>query len=375
VIPLTRPLVDFADVQDDLRRVVQSGILTGGEFVAGFEADVARYVDVAHAVATTSATTALQLVLAASGIGRGDEVLVADFTFPASGNVIAQAGATPVLVDCLPDSFLIDLDDAAQRITPRTRALMVVDPFGQPCDLDAAAALAREHDLLLIEDAACALGAELLGRRCGSWPAAGCFSFHPRKIITTGEGGMVTTNDTALADRMRLLRNHGGVRTPVGMRFEEHGFNYRLSELQAVLGRAQMRVLDDMLAGRRAAAAAYLELLAPLDGVSVPASSSPGATFQSFVVLLADGIDRDAVALALRAAAIETTLGTYAMHAQPAFAGHGYRPGDLPHSLRAQQASLTLPLWPGMPADVVERVVAALQSALPRGQRRAPNVT
>ncbi len=378
MIPLTRPLVAFADVEDDLRRVVQSGILTSGEFVAGFEADVAGYVDTAHAVATTSATTALHLVLAASGIGRGDEVLVADFTFPASGNVIAQAGATPVLVDCLPDSFLIDLDDAAERITSRTRALMVVDPFGQPCDLGAAAALAQAHDLLLIEDAACALGADLLGRRCGSWPGAGCFSFHPRKIITTGEGGMVTTDDGALAGRMRLLRNHGGVRTDVGMRFEEHGFNYRLSELQAVLGRAQMRAVDDMVAGRRAASAVYLELLAPLHHVTVPAAASPGSTFQSFVVLLADEIDRDGVVTALRASNIETTLGTYAMHAHPAFSSYGHRPGDLPHSYRAQQQSLTLPLWPGMSAELIERVVGELQAATSRrGQRarRAPNVT
>jgi dTDP-4-amino-4,6-dideoxygalactose transaminase len=364
MIPLTRPLVDFADVAEDLRRVIDSGILTSGEFVAGFEADVARYVGTAHAVATTSATSALHLVLAAAGIGRGDEVLVADFTFPASGNAIAQCGARPVLVDCRPGSFLIDLAGAAARITPRTRALMVVDPFGQPCDLDGAAALAAEHDLLLIEDAACALGAHVAGRRCGSWPGAGCFSFHPRKIITTGEGGMVTTDDAALAERLRLLRNHGGVRAAVGLRFEEHGFNYRLSELQAVLGRAQMRRLEAMLAGRRHAAEAYERALTGLDGVSVPAAASAGATFQSFVVLLADGVERDPLAARLRAGGIETTLGTYAMHAHPAFAAYGYGPGDLPHAYRAQEQSLTLPLWPGMPEELVEGVVGELRRAV-----------
>ncbi|MBA3746623.1 MAG: aminotransferase class I/II-fold pyridoxal phosphate-dependent enzyme, partial [Solirubrobacterales bacterium] len=156
MIPLTRPLVDFADVADDFRRIVESGRLTNGAFVLGFEADVAAYVGAEHAVATTSATTALHLVLAAAGIGAGDEVLVSDFTFPASGNAIAQCGARPVLVDCEPGSFLLDLEDAARRVTQRTRALMVVDPFGQPCDMAAAAALADEHGLLLVEDAACA---------------------------------------------------------------------------------------------------------------------------------------------------------------------------------------------------------------------------
>ena len=366
MIPLTRPLVDFADVAEDFRRIVESGILTGGEFVAGFEADVARYVGTEHAVATTSATTALHLVLAAAGIGAGDEVLVSDFTFPASGNVIAQCGARPVLVDSVPGGFVLDLDHAAARVTSRTRALMAVDPFGQPCDLVGAAALAREHDLLLLEDAACALGAQVAGRRCGSWPGAGCFSFHPRKIITTGEGGMVTTSDAALAERLRLLRNHGGVRASVGLRFEAHGFNYRLSELQAAIGRAQMHDLDGMLAGRRAAARAYERALAPLDGLTIPASSDTGTTFQSFVVLLRDGIDRDTVAIALRDAGIETTLGTYAMHAHGAFAPYGYRAGDLPHAYRAQQQSLTLPLWPAMQDELVERVAVEVRRAIER---------
>ncbi|MDP1846710.1 MAG: DegT/DnrJ/EryC1/StrS family aminotransferase [Solirubrobacteraceae bacterium] len=364
MIPLTRPLVDFADVVEDFRRIVESGTLTSGAYVAGFEADLADYVGVAHAIATTSATTALHLVLAAAGIGPGDEVLVSDFTFPASGNVIAQCGARPVLVDCAPGGFLLDLEDAAARITPRTRALMAIDPFGQPCDLAGAATLARDHGLLLVEDAACALGAHVDGRRCGAWPGAAAFSFHPRKIITTGEGGMVTTDDDDLAARLRLLRNHGGMRGDVGMRFDEHGFNYRMSELQAAMGRAQMRRLDEMLAGRRTAAAAYDRALAAADGVTVPAAGSAGATFQSYVLLLADGIDRDAVSLAMRAAGIETTIGTYAMHAQPAFAAYGHRPGDLPHSHRAQEGSLTLPLWPGMGAAVVEEVVAALSSAV-----------
>lgn len=368
MIPLTRPHLDFEDVAEDLRRIVGSGVLTGGEYVEGFEADVADCVGTTHAIATTSATTALHLALAAAGIESGDEVLVSDFTFPASGNAIAQCGAVPVLVDCLPGSFLLDIADAAARVTHRTRALMVVDPFGQPADLAAANVLAEQNALVLIEDAACALGASRDGRKSGSWPGAGCFSFHPRKVITTGEGGMVTTSDDALAQRMRLLRSHGGARSPLGMRFESHGFNYRMSELQAALGRAQMRRLDEILDGRRAAAESYMRLLEPLAYVAVPGREDARGTFQSFVVLLDDDIDRDAVVASMRRADVETTLGTYAMHAHPAFARYGYSAGDLPFAYRAQQQSLTLPLWPGMGLDINERVVSELRVAVEAAQ-------
>lgn len=181
MIPLTRPHLDFEDVAEDLRRIVGSGVLTGGEYVEGFEADVADRVGATHAIATTSATTALHLALAAAGVEPGDEVLVSDFTFLASGNAIAQCGAVPVLVDCLPGSFLLDVADAAARVTKRTRAVMVVDPFGQPAHLAAANVLADQNALVLIEDAACALGASRDARRSGSWPAAGCFSSIPAR--------------------------------------------------------------------------------------------------------------------------------------------------------------------------------------------------
>lgn len=366
-IPLTRPLLDPADVLDDIAAVLASGTLTRGPWVARFEQEVAARSGVAHAVATTSATTALHLALVAAGIGPGDEVLVSDFTFPATGNVIAQCGAVPVLIDCLPGSFHIDLSAAAAAVTDRTRALLVVDPFGQPTDLAAASRLAQAHGLFLLEDAACAIGAERDGRPAGGWPGAGCFSFHPRKVITTGEGGMVTTDDGELASRLRLLLSHGGAPGDIGLDFVVHGFNYRLSEIQAVLGVAQMARLDENVEGRGAAGRHYAKLLAGVEGVSLPLGDVPEAgTFQSFVVLLDDGVDRAAVVAALRERGVESTLGTYAMHAQPAFARYGYRPGDLPNSLRAQRQSLTLPLWPGMDRSIVEQVVEALVAVLVR---------
>lgn len=365
MIPLTKPLLSYDEVADDLRRIFDSGILTRGEYLRRFEQAVADYVGTAHAVATTSATTALHLALVAAGVKAGDEVLVSDFSFPASGNVIAQCGAVPVLIDCLPGRFELDLEHAESKIGSRTRALMPVDPFGQPADLASASALANRYDLVLVEDAATALGAEHEGRRCGSWPNAGCFSFHPRKIITTGEGGMVTTDDPELASKLALLRNHGGRSGEVGLRFEVNGFNYRMSEAQAALGAAQMKKLDELLDGRRSAAAAYLERLRDVPEIAVPGADGTGrATFQSFVVMLDDEVDRDEVVIGLRAAGVEATLGTYAMHAHPAFAGLGYRPGDLPHSWRAQRQALTLPLWPSMPVDTIDEVIGALKSCL-----------
>jgi dTDP-4-amino-4,6-dideoxygalactose transaminase len=363
-IPLTKPSLVYDEVEPALRSVIDSGTLTAGENVVAFEEAVAGLVGTRHAVATTSATTALHLVLAAAGVGPGDEVLVSDFTYPATGNAIAQTGATPVLVDSAPGSFCLDLAEAEAKMTTRTRALIVVDPFGEPADLEHAAQLAAAHGLLLIEDAACALGAERDGRWCGSWPGAACFSFHPRKIITTGEGGMVTTNDDALADRLRLLRNHGGTPVRVGQAFAERGFNYRLSELAAALGRVQLLRLDELVQGRREAAAAYGAALAHLGSVDCPPSGTTGSTFQSYVVVLSPDVDRDDIVRRLATRGIETTLGTYAMHSQPAFAKYGYRPGDLPRSWSAQQRSLTLPLWPGMPREIIAEVVHELGHVL-----------
>ena len=365
MIPLIKPAIPFDAVADGIREILASGQLTSGRNVAGLEAGIARYVGTRHAFATTSATTALHMTLVALGIGPGDEVLVSDFTFPASGNAIAQTGARPVLVDCLPGRFDMDPADLERRLTPRAKAVMVVHPFGQPAEMAAINAIAARHGLRVIEDAACALGARRPEGRCGALSLAGCFSFHPRKLLSTGEGGMITTDDDALAAKIAILRNHGSVRAEVGMDFIDHGFNYRMSEIQACLGLAQLDGFDAMIAERRTLAAAYLRLFADVPGVTVPLSASPEAcSFQSFVVLFAAGIDRDAVIRFLRGRGIESTLGTYAMHSHAAFARYGYRPGDLPNSLFAQRQSLTLPLFGGLAAADLERIVAAVADAI-----------
>ena len=369
MIPLIKPDVSFDAVAEDLRKILDSGQLTSGRYVAAFEAAIGDYVGRPAAVSTTSATTAMHMVLAAMEIGPGDEVLVSDFTFPATGNVVVQVGATPVLVDNRCGQFDMDPDDLIGKVTERSRAVIVVHPFGQPADMARINQIASDRGLKVIEDAACALGARLTdGTACGAVSDAGCFSFHPRKLLTTGEGGMIVTGDPVLAERLSVLRNHGGRRAQVGLEFVECGFNYRMSEIQACLGLEQIVRFDAILDERRRVAKLYLERLADLNSVTVPLSAPvERCTFQSFVVLLDDSVDRDALSERMRELGVETTLGTYAMHSHPAYAKLGYRPGDLPHSFAAQQRSLTMPLVKGMSAQDVDTIVGALAKAVSDG--------
>src|SRR5262249_25152874 len=231
------------DEISEIRGVLDSGYLTQGPKVAEFERLVAGSVGTRYAFATTSATTALHLSLVALDVGPGDEVLVPDFTFPATANVAIQQGARPVLVDIDLETFTIDVNDLAEKITPRSRAIIPVHTFGLSADMGPILELADVHGLAVVEDAACAIGATYYGKPVGGLAETGCFSFHPRKVITTGEGGMITTGDDLLAEKIQLLRNHGGVRREGRFTFEASGYNYRMSDILAAVGVAQMRKL------------------------------------------------------------------------------------------------------------------------------------
>ncbi|HOF88897.1 MAG TPA: DegT/DnrJ/EryC1/StrS family aminotransferase [Armatimonadota bacterium] len=368
MLRLTMPLFDGEELEE-VRRVLETGYLTQGPCAGRMEEAVRGMVGTAHAFAMSSATTALHLSLVALGIGPGDEVLVPDFTFPATANVVVQQGATPVLVDVRPDTYALDPDALAARVTPRTRAVIPVHPFGLSAEMDPILAFARARGLAVIEDAACALGAGYRGAPCGALGDLGCFSFHPRKSVTTGEGGMITTDRDDLAARIRLLRSHGGVRGDYYLVFEDAGFNYRMSDLQAAVGVAQMRKLPAILARKRALALRYTELLQNVPGVTPPIEPEGCLhTFQTYVVALDDALDRDAIIAALRERDIETTLGTYALHAQPFFQrAYGYAPGDLPISYRLFRQTLALPLFAQMTAGEQERVAAALAACLAMG--------
>ncbi len=367
---LNVPFTDERELEE-IAKVLASGYLTQGPKTAEFERLVAHYIDARYAFAMSSCTTALHLALVVLDVGPGDEVLVADFTFPATANVVVQQGAVPVLVDIDLDTFTLDVDDLRAKITGRTKAIIPVHTFGCSADMDPIMQLAEAHGIAVIEDAACAIGTTYNGRYCGSIGTLGCFSFHPRKVITTGEGGMITTNDPKLAERIQLLRSHGGVRTGFWFKYEAAGYNYRLSDLQGAMGIAQMAKLPILVERKQSLAALLRARLSNIPGIVPPAEPVWGGhIYQSFVILVDEGVDRDRIIRDLRALEIETTLGTYALHDQPFFQrSYGYVTGQLPRSHAAFRRTITLPLYPQMVeadldliADGLRRVIAAQRS-------------
>ncbi len=361
MIRLNKPKVDFSTVMDMLKEVLNSGNLTQGKYLHEFEKCVSEYIGVKHAIATSSATTALHLSLEVLGIQANDEILVSDFTFPATGNVICQVGAKPVLVDCNSESFDMCLSDLKNKITDKAKAIMVVDPFGQPVNIEAIMNIASQHNLYVIEDAACALGARRGIWKCGNWADFGVFSFHPRKIITTGEGGMITTNDDKLAKKAKILLSHGSIETPNGKSFILNGFNYRMSEINAILGIEQINKVEKIIKKRQDLAQTYIEKLQPILNLSIPLSATvEECTFQSFVILLEESLDRDKVIKFMKSKGIETTIGTYAMHTEPAFSRFGYKPQDLLNSYKFRKHSLTLPLHEKLSKEDIDYVVRSL---------------
>jgi dTDP-4-amino-4,6-dideoxygalactose transaminase len=355
---------------DAVARVLATGNLTQGPEVAAFEAAIAELCGAREGVATTSATTALELALAALDIGPGDEVAAADFTYPATGNAVVQRGASLRLIDVDPATYCIDPDALAAALTSRTRAVLTVDVFGLPANYTAIEPLLTERGISLICDAACSLGGAIGARRTGAFGVMSCLSFHPRKSLTTGEGGMVVTDDPALAHRLRRLRNHGSDRLGWRATFVEPGYNYRLSDINAALGLAQVPGFPAAVARRRELAAALTERLREVDGIE-PQVEPDGFThpYQAYVITCAEGLARDALIVALRERGVESTLGTYAMHAEPSFQRVcGTRPGDLPISHALAERTLALPLHQGMSdadVDVVADTLGMLVSARP----------
>jgi dTDP-4-amino-4,6-dideoxygalactose transaminase len=349
-IRLARPDVGEEELAA-VAEVLASGQLTMGPKVAELEAEIARACGVDHAVAVSSGTAALHLGVLALGIGSGDEVIVPAYTFPATANVVALAGATPVLVDVDAATMNLDLDLVGAAVTSRTGAVLAVHLFGRPLDWDALVA-AVPAGVTLVEDAAGALGARWRGRPCGSLGSLGCLSFHPRKIVTTGEGGAVTTDDAALADSVRRLRHHGI--EPRGQ-FEicAPGTNYRLADVLCALGLPQLRRLAELLAARGRLAAMYEERLAGL--VETP-TAEPGDThgWQAYVVALDR---RDEALAALRAAGIEAQIGTYALHRLAAYRDQG----DFPGADACFRRALALPFHTAMTEADADRVVDALR--------------
>jgi dTDP-4-amino-4,6-dideoxygalactose transaminase len=330
---------------DEVAGVLESGMLTMGPKVAELEAEIARACEVEHALAVSSGTAALHLAVLALGLDPGDEVLVPAYTFPATANVVALAGLRPVLVDVDPETM--NIDPSRVVVGPRTKAILAVHLFGRPARLDE-----LPDTLPLLEDAAGALGAERQGRRCGGLGLLGCLSFHPRKIVTTGEGGAVTTNDAAIAEAVAAGRNHGW-RALAPPDMPAAAPNYRLSDILCAVGLPQMRRLRKLLAERARVADGYTERLRDLPVLLPGADAGDVHGWQAYVIQVDD---RDRVLHELRAQGIEAQIGTYALHLLGAYGDQGSFPG----ASRVFERALALPLHTRLTEADLDRVAQAL---------------
>lgn len=343
-IRLGWPDVGAAEL-DEVAGVLESGMLTMGPKVPEFEAELARACEVEHALAVSSGTAALHLAVLALGLEAGDEVIVPAYTFPATANVVELAGLRPVLVDVDPETM--NIDPAQIDVGPRTKAVLAVHLFGRPAPVDD-----LPDGLPMLEDAAGALGARHAGRACGGLGLLGCLSFHPRKIVTTGEGGAVTTNDAAVAAAVAAGRNHGW-RSLVPPDLPAPGLNYRLSDILCAVGLPQIRRLDELLAARTRIADGYTERLRDLP-VSLPGAATGDVHgWQAYVIQLDD---RDRVLRELRAQGIEAQIGTYALHLLGAYRDQGAFPG----ASRVFERALALPFHTRLTDSDLDRVVDAL---------------
>jgi perosamine synthetase len=371
VIPITRPSLGDEEVAA-AAEVIRSGWLTQGEKVQQFETAVASYVGAKHAVAVSNCTSALHLALVAAGIGPGDEVICPSFSFIATANAIVHAGARPVFVDIEPRTYNMDPKLVEAAITSRTKAVMPVDQIGLAADIPAINAIAKGHGLRVIEDAAPSLGATVGDRRVGGLSDLTCFSFHPRKSITTGEGGVITTDDDDAATLLRRLRSHAASTSDLQRhksgttQFEEYrelGYNYRMTDIQAAIGVVQMGKLDAAIAERRRLAACYGELLRGCEFLDVPYEPPDRLhTYQSYCVRVRSAQQREAIMVELAGRGIATRRGVMAIHLEPYYRQVA-REVRLPITEQCTAETLLIPLFPGLTDEEAGYVAESLLSA------------
>lgn len=349
--------------------VIASGWVSQGPKVRAFEEAFAARVGATEAVATTSCTTALQLALYVMGVGPGDEVIVPSLSFIATANSVWQCGATPVFADVDPDTYNLDPDAAERAITARTKVIMPVHQVGLPADMDRFLEIGERHGVTIVEDAACAIGATYKGRQIGSMGPLACFSLHPRKVITTGEGGMITLNDSAVADRLRKLRAHAmdvsdlarhAAKDVVIESYPERGWNSRMTDMQAQLGLCQLEELDWILERRRALAERYSAAIAHMPGLEAPFELGYAVrTWQSYCVRVTarSALGRTDLMRALLHDGIPTRRGVMTIHEEPAYADANV---SLPHSEAAARDVIILPLFPDMTSEQQDYVLDRL---------------
>ena len=383
-IPITKPYFDD-DEFSLVRQSLETGWVVQGPRVAEFERLLSEYSKIPHTLATTSCTTALHLGLVALGIGSGDEIIVPAFTFVASANVIEYQGARPVFCDIDLSTFNIDVTQIESKITERTKAIMPVSLFGLSADMDPILELARQYNLYVIEDAACAVGGWYKGHHAGALADVGALSFHPRKLIVTGEGGMLLTGNQALAEKMRSLRDHGatvsdlqrhqGKKSYIMPEYDMVGFNYRMTDIQGAIGVAQMRKFEYLVSRRSEIARRYDDALAELNWLRTPHTPDEYIHgYQSYVCLFApveptmENVEalhtqRNNLMDWLEEKDIATRQGTQAVHALGYFRKkYNLKAGDYPNAYIADRLSLALPLYAQMTTDEQDYVVQNLNS-------------
>lgn len=371
-IPIAKPYLGKEEA-DLAHETILSGWVTQGPKVAEFEEKFADYTGANFAVAVSNCTTALHLSLVVGGIKSCDEVIVPSMSYIATANCVVHAGATPVFAE-VKENYNLDLEDVKRKVTPKTKAIILVHQIGMPGDIDEFSAFCKEQNLLLIEDAACAAGSEYKGRKIGSHSDFVCFSFHPRKVITTGDGGMITTTKKEYADRLKLLRQHGmSVNDRVRHNsskviFEEHiaiGYNYRMTDIQAAVGIKQLERLDWIVEERRKIAQKYVEALKDFDCIRLPFEDGlRKSNYQSFSIYLKDNtpISRDNLMQKMLNKDIATRRGIMISHRERAYAH--FHAISLPKTEELSNRSLLLPLFIPMEKEQIDFVIQELKKWL-----------
>jgi perosamine synthetase len=360
-IPLIRPYIS-EDVKQSILDVLVSGNLTEGRVTARLEAIVQNYIGVKHCLATTSCTTGLELALRSLNIGDGDEVVVPAFTYPATADVVRIVGATPIFVDVDRETMLINYSELEKAITPATKAVMPVSLFGNPLDYDRLNNIKQKYGLFIVEDAACALSSKFKTIPTGRLADISVFSLHPRKFITTGEGGLVTTDNDEWAEWMHSYKRFGMSMTSAksGITFERIGTNLKLSDILSAVGVIQMQQIDQLISRRQQQASYYIELLKNQSGIALPETTAFGEhSFQSFCVFVKH---RDHILEVMRSKSIEVQIGSYFLPGQPVFKNNAFcrTAKEMEGAMRANSECLALPLYHEMKPQVQHEVVSAL---------------
>lgn len=368
-IPLIKPFIN-QDIKDRVLDVLDSGYLTEGPVTREFESKLKEFIGCENLIAVTSATTGLEIALRALNIGTGDEVIVPDYTYPATASVVPIVGAKAIIVDVHKEDMLIDYDKIEAAITEKTKAIIPVSLFGAPLDYERLNAIKEKHNLYIVEDAACSIGAKYRGSKIGCLADITVFSLHPRKFITTGEGGIVTTNDDELGKWMDSYKHFGmnmDGSSREGIQFDIIGTNYKLSNLQTAVGLGQLQHIDDLLSKRIELANNYKKIIKNIEGINLPQILNPQPdtqhSFQTYVVYIEN---RDKVMKSMRSKNIEVQIGSYSLHMHKAFQNNPLIEikGEMENSKWCYEHALALPLFSDLTADVQELIIEELLNSI-----------